>query len=123
MMDSAARAIALAGALLALSAVIMAAMGSHLIDMNGLQDLWRTASNLHLFNAAGLMGLAALLYRLDSAPLRWGAWLVVLGTIVFSGSIYLHVITGQTLPAVTPSGGLLMMAGWLLAALAFLRRS
>lgn len=122
-MSTAARAIALAGALLALSAVILAAMGSHLVDMNGLQDIWRTASNIHLFSAAALMGLAALLTRLESTPLKWGAWLVVLGTIIFCGSIYLHVITGHTLPAVTPSGGLLMMSGWLLTVLAFLRKS
>ena len=122
-MSTAVRVIALAGALLALSAVILAAMGSHLIDMNGLQDIWRTASNIHLFSAAALMGLAALLTRLESTPLKWGAWLIVLGTIIFCGSIYLHVITGHTLPAVTPSGGLLMMAGWLLTALAFLRKS
>ena len=122
-MSTAVRVIALAGALLALSAVILAAMGSHLVDMNGLQDIWRTASNIHLFSAAALMGLAALLTRLESTPLKWGAWLIVLGTIIFCGSIYLHVITGHTLPAVTPSGGLLMMAGWLLTALAFLRKS
>ncbi|MDX2428216.1 MAG: DUF423 domain-containing protein [Xanthomonadales bacterium] len=122
-MSTAARDIALAGALLALSAVILAAMGSHLVDMNGLQDIWRTASNIHLFSAAALMGLAALLTRLESTPLKWGAWLVVLGTIIFCGSIYLHVITGHTLPAVTPSGGLLMMSGWLLTVLAFLRKS
>ena len=122
-MSTAARGIALAATLLALSAVILAAMGSHLFEMNGLQGLWQTASNLHLFNAAGLMGLAALLARYDSAPLKWGGWLVVLGTVVFCGSIYLHVITGRIVPSVTPSGGLLMMAGWLLSAFAFLRRS
>ena len=122
-MSTASRGIALAAALLALSAVILAAMGSHLFEMNGLQGLWQTASNLHLFNAAGLVGLAALLARYDSTPLKWGGWLVVLGTVVFCGSIYLHVITGRTVPSVTPSGGLLMMAGWLLAAFAFLRRS
>jgi uncharacterized membrane protein YgdD (TMEM256/DUF423 family) len=122
-MNNSARALALAGALLALSAVILAAMGSHLFDMNGLQDTWQTASKLHLFNAAGLLALAALLARQESAPLKWGAWLIVLGTVVFCGSIYLHVISGRTLPAVTPSGGMLMMAGWLLTALAFLRKS
>lgn len=122
-MSPASRGIALAAALLALSAVVLAAMGSHLFEMNGMQDLWQTASNLHLFNAAGLMGLAALLASHDSTPLKWGGWLVVLGTVVFCGSIYLHVITGRTVPAVTPSGGLLMMAGWLLAVFAFLRRS
>ena len=122
-MSSSARAIALAGALLSLSAVILAAMGSHLIDMNGMQNIWRIASNIHLFSAAALMGLAALLTRLESTPLKWGSWLIVLGTIIFCGSIYLHVVTGRTLPAVTPSGGLLMMAGWLLTALSFLRKS
>jgi len=120
--SSSARAIALAGALLSLSALILAAMGSHLFDLNGLQEFWRIASNIHLFSAASLMGLAALLTRLDSAPLKWGSWLIVLGTIMFCGSIYLHVITGRAVPAVTPSGGLLMMTGWLLTALAFLRK-
>ncbi len=122
-MNNSARAIALAGALLALSAVVLAAMGSHLINMNGMQGIWQTASNLHLFNAAGLLGLAALLARQASAPLKWGAWLVVLGTVVFCGSIYVNVISGRSLPSVTPSGGMLMMAGWLLTALAFVRKS
>ncbi len=121
-MNNSARGLALAGGLLALSAVVLAAMGSHLLSMNGLQGSWQTASNLHLFNAAGLLGLAALLARWDSAALKWGAWLVVLGTVVFCGSIYLHVISGRSLPAVTPAGGMLMMAGWLLASLAFVRK-
>ena len=114
--------IALAATLLAFFAVVLAAMGSHLFDMKGLQDTWQTASNIHLFNAAGLLGLAALLARLDSAWLKWGAWMVVLGTLVFCGSIYLHVITGRTPTNVAPAGGMLMMAGWLLAALAFIRK-
>ena len=122
-MSSSARAIALAGALLSLSAVILAAMGSHLFDMNGMQDIWRIASNIHLFSAAALMGLAALLTRLESTPLKWGSWLIVLGTIIFCGSIYLHVITGHKLPSVAPAGGLLMMTGWFLAVLAFFRKS
>ena len=122
-MNAAARGVALAGAILALSAVILAAMGSHLFEMNGLQGLWQTASNIHLFNSAGLLGLAAILLRLESHSLKWGAWLIVLGTVVFCGSIYLHVISGRSVPAVTPAGGMLMMAGWLLAATAFLRQS
>ena len=100
----------------------MAAMGSHLFDMNGMQRLWQIASNIHLFNAAALLGLAALLARLESQLLKWGAWLIVLGTLIFCGSIYLRVITGHVVPSVTPTGGLLMMLGWLFAALAFLRK-
>lgn len=122
-MSSTARAVAFAAALLSLLAVILAAMGSHLFDMNGMQGLWQIASNIHLFNAAALLGVAALLARHESPVLKWGAWLVVLGTLVFCGSIYLHVITGHTVPSVTPSGGLLMMAGWALVALSFIRRA
>lgn len=122
-MNTSARVVALAGTILALSAVILAAMGSHLFDMNGLQGIWQTASNIHLFNSAALLGLAALLVKLESPSLKWGAWLIVLGTVVFCGSIYLHVITGLTMSGVAPSGGLLMMAGWLLAIFAFLRKS
>lgn len=121
-MNAAARHVALAGALLCLSAVMLAAMGSHVFDMNGLQASWQIASLLHLFSAAALIGLAACMARLESRTLIWGAWLVVAGTVVFCGSIYLHVITGHTLPKVTPAGGLLMMAGWLLAAAAFLKK-
>jgi uncharacterized membrane protein YgdD (TMEM256/DUF423 family) len=117
-----ARAIAFAGAVLSLSAVILAALGSHLVDMQGLQGVWQTASIVHLFNAAALLGLAALISNLESQFLQWGSWLIVLGTVVFCGSIYVHVITGSTLPGVTPSGGMLMMAGWFLAALALFRK-
>jgi uncharacterized membrane protein YgdD (TMEM256/DUF423 family) len=91
--------------------------------MNGLQDTWKTASNIHLFSAAALFGLAALLARLESRLLNWGAWFVVVGTIVFCGSIYLHVITGSKAGNLAPTGGFLMMTGWLLAAIGFSRKS
>jgi len=122
-MNTVARVVAFTGAILSLSAVILAAMGSHLIDMKGLQGIWQTASMLHLFNAAALMGLAALLANLESRSLQWGACFIVIGTVVFCGSIYLHVMTGRTISGVAPVGGSLMMAGWLLAVLAFLRKS
>lgn len=121
-MNDSARVVALLAAILSLSAVILAAMGSHLIDMKGMHDLWQTASVIHLFSAAALVGLAALLASFDSRLLRWGTWLIVFGTVVFSGSIYFHVISGYKIPVVTPVGGFLMMVGWFSAALAFLRK-
>jgi uncharacterized membrane protein YgdD (TMEM256/DUF423 family) len=122
-MNASARFVALAAALLSLAAVVLAALGSHLIDMKGLQGVWQTASIVHMFNAAALIGLAALLSRMESFSLKWGAWLIVLGTLVFSGSIYLHIITGQQILGITPAGGVLMMTGWCLVVLAFLRKS
>ena len=122
-MNRASRYSAFSAMILALTAVILAAMGSHLIDMKGMQATWQIAVNMHLFSAAALVGMAALLAHFESKLLGWGTWAIILGTIIFCGSIYLHVITGHMLRAVTPFGGLLMMLGWLLAALAFLRKA
>jgi len=121
-MSSSARLLALAGTLLAFSAVFLAAMGAHLVDMNGLQDIWQTASIVHMFHAATVIGLAALLANRQSRFLQWGAWLIVLGTVVFCTSIYLHVILGGKINGVAPAGGFLMMFGWGFAVLAFLRK-
>jgi uncharacterized membrane protein YgdD (TMEM256/DUF423 family) len=122
-MNTSTRAVALAGALLSLSAVILAAMGGHLIDMKGLQSIWETASVIHMFNAVALIALAALLANMNSRLLIWGAWVIVLGTVAFCGSIYFHVVSGQLIPNVAPAGGMLMMAGWFLVVVAFIRRS
>ena len=122
MMGNSARLVALAGAVLSLLAVILGALGSHLIDMRGLQSSWETALDLHMFTAVALLGLAALLAHRESLALKWGAVGIVAGVVVFSGSIYLHVITGFQLTVLTPVGGLLMMIGWLSVALSFVSR-
>lgn len=122
-MTGSARDIALAGAVLSLTVVILAALGGHLIDMRGLRAIWQTAQYMHMFNAAALLGLAALLYTMPSKLLQWGAWLVVSGTVIFCGSIYLHIISDYLLSGAAPAGGLLMMTGWTLVVLAFIRRS
>lgn len=115
-MSTQARLIAFIAALLCLSAVILGALGSHAIEMRGLQDVWQTGSEIHLFNGAALVGLAALINMTKSRPLYWAAWLIILGTIMFSGSIYQHVITAYKVTYLAPAGGFTMMAGWLLAA-------
>jgi uncharacterized membrane protein YgdD (TMEM256/DUF423 family) len=122
-MNASARAVAVAGGLLSLSVVVLAALGSHLLDMHGLQATWQTGLNMHMFNAAALLALAALLNHQQSRVLRWGAWSIVTGTVIFCGSIYLHIISGHLLSGVAPVGGLLMMAGWGLVVIAFVRRS
>ena len=104
------------------TAVVLAALGSHAIAMNGMASAWQMALILHLFNAAALLGLAALATTHKSRLLHWAGWTIVLGTVVFSGSIYFRVISGYSLGPVTPSGGVLMMFGWLLAVIGFLRK-
>ena len=122
-MNSTARRIALAAALLSISVIVLAAMGSHSIDMRGLQSSWQAAISIHMFTAAALIGLAALLANTESIFLRWGAWFIVLGSVVFCGSIYLHIIADIFQARVAPIGGLLMMAGWALVVIAMTRKT
>ena len=44
---------------------------------------------------------------------RWVIALWALGTLCFSGSLYLMALAGLNLGIVTPIGGLLLIAGWL----------
>ena len=57
---------------------------------------------------------------------RWAAaagWLFALGTVLFSGSLYVLALTGVSgWGAVTPPGGLAWLAGWAALALTGLKR-
>lgn len=110
------RPAAIAGALLAAGGVALGAFGAHglraMLDAQAL-GWWQTAVQYQLFHAAGLIAIAAL------PGLRAGAPVALLagGTLIFSGSLYLMALTGaRWLGAVTPVGGLAMIAGWLLLA-------
>ena len=122
-MNPSARLLALAGALMSLTVVVLAAMGSHMIDMRGLQSAWQTALKIHMFNAAAILGLAALLANTQTRLLKWGSWLIVAGSFCFCSIIFLHVVAGYVFSGVTPAGGMIMMAGWLLVVLNFVHKS
>lgn len=77
-------------------------------------DLWKTAAHYHLVHAVALYFLAE-----RRAP--WAYWLMVAGIVAFSGSLYLYSVTHwKFLVAITPVGGILLIAAW--GVLAFARR-
>ena len=104
-----------AGTLLAALGVALGAFGAHALKARlGAQALgwWETAVQYQMWHAIGLIGLAAL----PLPRLRLAAVLLTLGTLIFAGSLYLMALTGlRWLGAVTPIGGTLMIAGWLVA--------
>jgi uncharacterized membrane protein YgdD (TMEM256/DUF423 family) len=60
--------------------------------------------------------LGALVLALSGRTL-WPIICILAGAVIFSGTLYLIVFTGQRFwGAVTPVGGTLMIAGWLAAA-------
>jgi len=104
-------------------AVVAGAFGAHGLKARLTVDqlaAWATASQYHLLHSVVLLALA--LYALQSGrPVKLQASLVLAGTVLFSGSIYLLLLTGQRwLGPVTPIGGMLLIAGWI--SLAWLAR-
>ncbi|WP_427901635.1 DUF423 domain-containing protein [Marinobacter caseinilyticus] len=114
------------GAVLVLFAVMAGAFGAHglknLIDAQGLA-VFQTGVTYQVYHGLGLM-LVAILGGLDLSRqlLGWAAAFFTLGTVLFSGSLYLLVLTTQPwLGPVTPAGGLCFMVGWVMVIVAGLR--
>ncbi len=56
------------------------------------------------------------------SELTWAGWAFTVGIVVFSGSLYLLVLSGtRWLGAITPIGGVAFLAGWALLALRLVR--
>ncbi len=96
-------------ALLGALAVTLGAFGAH-----GLRDhvdpaalvTWKTAASYHLAHAVVLAAIASDRHALP-------AKLMAIGVVLFSGSLYALVLSGVGwLGAVTPLGGLCLIAGW-----------
>ncbi len=66
------------------------------------------------------LGLLALAWAIGRWPERWltpAAVFLIAGTVIFSGSLYLLVLTDTSwLGAITPFGGVALIVGWALAA-------
>jgi uncharacterized membrane protein YgdD (TMEM256/DUF423 family) len=116
-----------AGALLALLGVGLGAFGAHgleerLVEAGQLEN-WHTAVRYQMWHALALIATGLLAER--AGPLRGTAGCFLVGTLLFSGSIYALAL-GAPAGAiwwVTPLGGLLLMAGWLVLAARALRAS
>ncbi len=107
-------------ALNAAVAIAAGAFGAHVLetrlDARHL-TIFETAARYHMYHALG-MALCAVLCRLDLRTLRAG-WVMQAGILIFSGSLYALALSGvKLLGAITPIGGLLLLAGWCLLALA-----
>jgi uncharacterized membrane protein YgdD (TMEM256/DUF423 family) len=71
------------------------------------------AVRYQMYHALALLAVAWACDRWGGASLRAGGWLLVAGTAVFSGSLYLLMATGaRWWGAVTPFGGVALLAGW-----------
>lgn len=81
-----------------------------------LQGTWETAVRYHMYHALALFAVAWGLTRWPEAAGSGAAagWLLIGGSIIFSGTLYGVCLTGiRWLGAITPIGGVALMVGWL----------
>lgn len=105
--------------------VVLGAFGAHALRERLTEDLlraWQTGVEYQFYHAMALMlvGLFAHAGVVSGTWLTAAAWLLILGVLLFSGSLYGLALGGpKLLGPVTPLGGLLLIAGWacLLAAI------
>jgi len=109
------KTLAIAGALIAL-ATVLGAFGAHALKSQLSPDklaVYETAVRYHFLHALGLLVIGVLLRSTDTELLRWSAMLVLVGIILFSGSLYLLTFGApRFLGVVTPLGGLALIVGW-----------
>jgi uncharacterized membrane protein YgdD (TMEM256/DUF423 family) len=94
-------------------AVALGAFGAHglsaILQRHGTADIWETAVFYHFIHTV------VMLFLTRRQPWRSGAWWCFLaGIIVFSGTLYVLAATNlRWLGAVTPFGGVSLLAGWM----------
>jgi uncharacterized membrane protein YgdD (TMEM256/DUF423 family) len=113
------------GALSAAAGVGLGAFAAHGLKARLAPEqlaVFETAARYHLVHALGLLAAAWAATRWPGDAVAWGGWLLVAGTVLFSGSLYLLAVSGvRWLGLVTPFGGVAFIVGWVLLALAALR--
>ena len=101
-------------------AVMHGAFGAHgLKKIASVEQLgwWQTATDYFFYHALGLMALAILNKVTPLLPIKSSFILIQIGILFFSGSLYIMALgLPRVLGAITPIGGALMIAGWLLLA-------
>ncbi len=118
------RAALIMGALFAGLSVILGAFGAHALEAMLTADLlqtYETAARYQMYHGLALLASGLIYAHLPVKALRWASISFIIGTVLFSGSLYLLVMLksgGQVglggFGLITPIGGLFFIAGWIL---------
>jgi uncharacterized membrane protein YgdD (TMEM256/DUF423 family) len=113
------------GAIVAGLGVVLGAFGAHGLKTRVSAEMlaiFETGVRYQMYHALALLAVGLAAARNGGALIQASGWLFLAGVAIFSGSLYLMTFTGaRWLGAVTPVGGLLMIAGWVALAFGALR--
>jgi uncharacterized membrane protein YgdD (TMEM256/DUF423 family) len=78
-------------------------------------ETFQTGIRYQIYHALALLVTAILTAQFPTSPFPSAAgWLFIVGTVLFSGSLFLIVLTNKRwLGAIAPLGGLAFIAGWI----------
>lgn len=113
--------------ILGMLGVGIGAFGAHalkgILMANNRLDTFELAVRYHFYHLLSLLAIGATFQLGNVTFLKWSANLLLVGILLFSGSLYVLAIFNQTAVAiVTPFGGLFLIAGWALAAYGFYKK-
>ena len=119
------RLFGLAGALSAALAVAAGAFATHALRGTLSADAlanWETGARYQMYHALALMLVAWIVGQRPGRPTRIAGWAFIVGTVLFSGSLYLLSLSGlRWLGALAPVGGAAFIGGWLALAWSWVR--
>jgi uncharacterized membrane protein YgdD (TMEM256/DUF423 family) len=109
------------GAINAMVAVALGAFGAHGLEgkiTDKYLAIWEKATQYQMYHALGLL-VIGVLSGTTSLNLNVAGWLMTAGIIFFSGSLYILAVTQiKVLGAITPIGGVLFIAAWVMLVIA-----
>ncbi len=106
-----------AGCIMCALAVALGAFGAHALKQAiepNLMDTWRTATTYLMFHGVAVIALSSLATRFHSKNFVAPTIGIVIGALLFCGSLYAIVLGAPSaIGAITPIGGALWIACWL----------
>jgi uncharacterized membrane protein YgdD (TMEM256/DUF423 family) len=108
------------GAWLAALGMAAGAFGAHILRARLAPEMlavFDTGVRYQLIHAVGLLGVAWATIRWPGVATNVAGWLLLGGTVLFSGSLYALALSGSlAFGVITPLGGLALIGGWLVLA-------
>jgi len=114
------------GSVLGALGVMLGAFGAHafktILESNNRLDTFETGVKYHFIHVIALFITAFMMDKYPAKFLNYAGVSFAIGILVFSGSLYILSLSGQTKwGAVAPIGGLALTLGWLFVLLAVLK--
>ena len=115
----------LSGAISAFLGVTLGAFAAHGLKTRlstEMFNIFEVGVRYHMYHALALLAVAWACGRWPGSLTNMSGWLFIIGTVIFSGSLYILSLTGlRWLGAITPLGGVAFLAGWVCLVWAILK--